>query len=110
MLAMIPAVGGIAKWLYTEKRGVREVLLPALHGMHQGTHLAGGRPKRPRHVGRGLVPEEILKDKGRYDLLGKATAKEIPNCRLVEIPNVGHFPHLEAAERFHQVLLDFLAK
>ena len=56
------------------------------------------------------MPEEILKDKGRYDLLGKAAPKDIPNCRLVEIPNVGHIPHLEAPERFHQVLLDFLAK
>jgi pimeloyl-ACP methyl ester carboxylesterase len=61
-------------------------------------------------VGRGRVPEEILKDKGRYDLLGKAAAKDIPNCRLVEIPDVGHIPHLEAPEQFHQVLLDFLAK
>jgi pimeloyl-ACP methyl ester carboxylesterase len=59
-------------------------------------------------VGRGRVPEEILKDKGRYDLLGKAAAKDIPNCQLVEIPEVGHIPHLEAPEQFHQVLLDFL--
>ena len=61
-------------------------------------------------VGRSRVPEDILKDKGRYDLLGKAAAKDIPNCRLVEIPDVGHIPHLEAPERFRQVLLDFLAK
>ncbi len=61
-------------------------------------------------VGRGRVPEEILKDKGRYDLLGKAAAKDIPNCRLVEIPEVGHLPHLEAPEQFHRALLDFLAK
>ncbi len=61
-------------------------------------------------VGRGRVPEEILKDKGRYDLLGKAAAIDIPNCRLVEIPEVGHIPHLETPEQFHQVLLDFLAK
>ncbi|MFA4902796.1 MAG: alpha/beta hydrolase [Desulfobaccales bacterium] len=61
-------------------------------------------------VGRGRVPEEILQDKGRYDLLSKAAAKDIPNCRLVEISEVGHIPHLEAPEQFHQVLLDFLAK
>ncbi len=61
-------------------------------------------------VGRGRVHEDILKDKGRYDLLGKAAAKDIPNCRLVEIPEVGHIPHLEAPEQFHKVLLDFLAK
>ncbi len=61
-------------------------------------------------VGRGRVPEEILKDKGRYDLLGKAAAKDIPNCRLVEIPDVGHVPHLEAPEQFHRALLEFLAQ
>ena len=61
-------------------------------------------------VGRGRVPEEILKDKGRYDQLGKAAAKDIPTCRLVEIPDVGHIPHLEAPEQFHQALLSFLAQ
>jgi pimeloyl-ACP methyl ester carboxylesterase len=61
-------------------------------------------------VGRGRVPEEILQDKGRYDLLGKAAAKDIPNCRLIEIPEVGHIPHLEAPEQFHRALLEFLGK
>ncbi len=61
-------------------------------------------------MGRGRVSGEILKDKGRYDLLGKAAAKDIPNCRLVEIPEVGHIPHRETPEQFHQVLLAFLAK
>ncbi len=59
-------------------------------------------------VGRGRVPEDILKDKGRYPELGKAAAKEIPDGKLVELPQVGHIPHLEAPERFHQVLLAFL--
>jgi len=60
-------------------------------------------------VGRGRVPEEILQDKGRYDLLGKAAAKDIPNCRLMEIPEVGHIPHLEVPEKFQQILLEFLS-
>ena len=59
-------------------------------------------------VGRGRVPEEILKDKGQYALLGKAAAKDIPQCRLVEIPHCGHIPHLEATEQFHRALLEFL--
>ncbi len=59
-------------------------------------------------VGRGRVSEEILKDKGRYPELGKAAAQDIPKCKLVEIPNVGHIPHLEALEQFHRVLLEFL--
>jgi pimeloyl-ACP methyl ester carboxylesterase len=59
-------------------------------------------------LGRGRVPEEIIKDKGQYALLGKAAAKDIPNCKLVELPNVGHIPHLEAPGEFHKVLLSFL--
>jgi pimeloyl-ACP methyl ester carboxylesterase len=59
-------------------------------------------------VGRGRVPEDILQDKGQYTQLGKAAAKDISNCKLVELPNVGHIPHLEAPEQFHRVLLEFL--
>ena len=59
-------------------------------------------------VGRGRVPEEIIKDKGQFAVLGKAAAKDIPQCKLVELPNVGHIPHLEAPAEFHQALLSFL--
>ncbi len=59
-------------------------------------------------VGRGRVSEEILKDKGQYAQLGKAAAQDIPACKLVELPNVGHIPHLEAPEQFHRALLEFL--
>jgi pimeloyl-ACP methyl ester carboxylesterase len=59
-------------------------------------------------VGRGRVPEEILRDKGQYPQLGKAAAKDIPHGKLVEIPNCGHIPHIEAPESFHGALLDFL--
>jgi pimeloyl-ACP methyl ester carboxylesterase len=59
-------------------------------------------------LGRGRVPEEILKDKGKYTQLGKSAARVIPQCKLVELPNVGHIPHLEAPEQFHRALLDFL--
>ncbi len=59
-------------------------------------------------VGRGRVPEDIIKDKGQYPLLGKAAAKDIPDCKLVELANVGHIPHLEAPAEFHKALLAFL--
>lgn len=59
-------------------------------------------------VGRGRVPEDILRDKGQYPQLGKAAAKDIPDCKLVELPEVGHIPHLEAPAQFHQALLAFL--
>jgi pimeloyl-ACP methyl ester carboxylesterase len=59
-------------------------------------------------VGRGRVPEEIIKDKGQYAVLGKEAAKDIPNCKLVELANVGHIPHLEAPEEFHRNVIGFL--
>jgi pimeloyl-ACP methyl ester carboxylesterase len=59
-------------------------------------------------VGRGRVPEDVIKDKGQYPILGKAAATDIPNCKLVELPNVGHIPHLEAPEEFHKAVLAFL--
>ena len=59
-------------------------------------------------VGRNLVSAEVLKTLGNYPQLGRAAAKDIPNCKLVEVPNCGHIPHLEAPEVFHKALLDFL--
>ena len=59
-------------------------------------------------VGKNLVAPERLTGVGQYPALGRAAAKDIPNSRMVEIPNVGHIPHLEAPEIFHRALLDFL--
>ena len=61
-------------------------------------------------VGKARVPKELLSQVGQYPVLGKKTAKLIPHATLVEIPNVGHVPHFEAPERFHQELLAFLSK
>jgi pimeloyl-ACP methyl ester carboxylesterase len=61
-------------------------------------------------VGRGRVSPEVLTQHGQYPELGKRTAKAFPNATLVEIPNVGHIPHFEAPEKWHQALLGFLAK
>ncbi|HTD53060.1 MAG TPA: alpha/beta hydrolase, partial [Thermoanaerobaculia bacterium] len=60
-------------------------------------------------IGRGLVPEEALQGLGNYPALGKAAAADIPGSRLVELPNVGHLPQLEAPDRFRTAVLEFLA-
>jgi pimeloyl-ACP methyl ester carboxylesterase len=60
-------------------------------------------------LGRGLVPEEVLKTLGQYPQLGKEAARDIPGAHLVELNNVGHIPHLEVPARFHQSLLNFLS-
>jgi pimeloyl-ACP methyl ester carboxylesterase len=45
---------------------------------------------------------------GQYPELGRKTVKLIPGATLVEIPDVGHIPHLEATERFNRELLTFI--
>ncbi len=58
--------------------------------------------------GRRFAPAEAVKDLGNFPKLGKDAQKRIPNAKLVEFENVGHVPHLEAPERFHAAVLDFL--
>ncbi len=59
-------------------------------------------------LGKPLVTSEVRNTMGRYDLLGKKTQNSIPNSTLVEIPNVGHLPHIEAFEAFITPLIQFL--
>ncbi|GFO58450.1 hydrolase [Geomonas silvestris] len=59
-------------------------------------------------VGKARLPKELLSKAGQYPELGRRTAAQIPGAKLVELPNVGHIPHLEAKERFIAELLDFL--
>ncbi|SRX54942.1 alpha/beta fold hydrolase [Aequorivita sp. CIP111184] len=59
-------------------------------------------------LGKPLVSEEVRKTMGLYDQLGKKTQDAIPNAKLVEIPNVGHLPHIEAFQEFITPLIQFL--
>jgi len=59
-------------------------------------------------AGKARVKKELLASVGQYPELGRRTAKLISGSTLVELPNVGHIPHLEATERFHEALLSFL--
>jgi pimeloyl-ACP methyl ester carboxylesterase len=59
-------------------------------------------------VGKARVKKELLPVVGQYPELGRKTAHLIAGASLVELPNVGHIPHFEARERFHQELLSFL--
>lgn len=59
-------------------------------------------------VGGNHVSEEVRRTLGQYPQLGQAAARDIQNSRLVELPRVGHIPHLEATNEFHRTLLDFL--
>ena len=41
-------------------------------------------------------------------MLGKAVAARIPHAKLVEFPDLGHAPQIQAPERFHKALLEGL--
>lgn len=61
-------------------------------------------------LGKGLVSEEIREKMGLYEELGKKTQAAIPHSELVEIPNIGHLPHIESFEQFITPLTKFLKK
>jgi pimeloyl-ACP methyl ester carboxylesterase len=60
-------------------------------------------------LGKNLVPESVAQTMGNYPELGRVTAAKIPNCRLVEIPGVGHVPHVEVFDKFIGTVQDFLS-
>jgi len=75
--------------------------------IHAKTLLVIGQADRTV-VGKARVKKELLTSAGQYPELGRKTAKLISGSTLIELPNVGHIPHLEATERFHKELLSFL--
>lgn len=54
------------------------------------------------------APKDIQAKLGNYPKLGKETAKKIPHAKLVEIPGVGHLPHIENFEAFISPVKMFL--
>lgn len=61
-------------------------------------------------IGKDAAPPEVQARLGRYEELGKTTAKTIPNSTLVEFPDLGHAPQMQDPERFHKALLEGMAK
>ena len=61
-------------------------------------------------LGKNLVPKYVADKMGNYPELGKITASKIPDCKLVELENIGHLPHIEAYDKFIAPLLDFISK
>ncbi|MDN3724050.1 alpha/beta hydrolase [Aequorivita sp. SDUM287046] len=59
-------------------------------------------------LGKQYVSKDVQKTMGRYDILGKETKAKIPNSQLVEIPDVGHLPHIESFQAFISPLVQFL--
>jgi pimeloyl-ACP methyl ester carboxylesterase len=59
-------------------------------------------------IGSDIAPADVKAKIGRYDLLGKQVAAQIPRSTLVELPGFGHAPQIEDPARFHQALLPWL--
>jgi pimeloyl-ACP methyl ester carboxylesterase len=61
-------------------------------------------------IGKNLAPPDVRATLGNYPVLGKAAAARIPRAQLVEFPDLGHAPQLQAPDDFHKVLLDDIRK
>jgi pimeloyl-ACP methyl ester carboxylesterase len=57
-------------------------------------------------IGKSLAPPWIRATLGNYPVLGKAAATRIPHAQLVEFPDLGHSPQIQAPDIFHKALLD----
>nr|WP_315252029.1 alpha/beta hydrolase [uncultured Duganella sp.] len=59
-------------------------------------------------IGKDVAPPEVKAKIGKYALLGKQAARQIPNARLVEFKGMGHAPQMEDPAVFHRALLEEL--
>jgi pimeloyl-ACP methyl ester carboxylesterase len=58
--------------------------------------------------GAARAPAEVAQRLGDYPALGRRAAAAIPGAKLVEFPDLGHSPQVEAPDRFHDALLEVL--
>lgn len=68
--------------------------------------LIGGKDRTA--PGANRAPKEIAERLGNYPELGRKSAEAIPNATLVEWPELGHSPQVEAPAKFHEALLQGL--
>lgn len=61
-------------------------------------------------IGRNRADAKTAATMGRYDVLGKVTAKAIPQAQLVELPGIGHVPQFEDFDDYIKALERFLAQ
>jgi pimeloyl-ACP methyl ester carboxylesterase len=55
--------------------------------------------------GANRAPAEVAKRLGNYPELGRDAARRIPSAKLVEFPDLGHAPQIQAPNEFHEQLL-----
>ncbi|WP_264297474.1 MULTISPECIES: alpha/beta hydrolase [unclassified Halomonas] len=59
-------------------------------------------------IGKGRASQDVQATLGRYDVLGEQARDAIPDATLVEFPELGHSPQIQAPARFHEALLEGL--
>ena len=59
-------------------------------------------------LGADRAPPELAKQLGNYPELGRAAARRIPGAKLIEFPEAGHAPQIQAPDQFHAALLQGL--
>jgi pimeloyl-ACP methyl ester carboxylesterase len=60
-------------------------------------------------IGKQWSPPAVQAILGNYSVLGKQTQQAIgANCTLLEFPDLGHAPQIQAPDRFHEALLSWL--
>jgi pimeloyl-ACP methyl ester carboxylesterase len=60
-------------------------------------------------AGATRAPSDVAGKLGNYPALGRAAAKRIPHATLVEFPELGHAPQIQAPAQFQDALLKGLA-
>jgi pimeloyl-ACP methyl ester carboxylesterase len=61
-------------------------------------------------LGKALAPPEVRARLGNFPVLAKAAAQRIPQVRLVEFPDLGHAPQIEAPDAFNKRLIEHLGE
>jgi pimeloyl-ACP methyl ester carboxylesterase len=59
-------------------------------------------------VGKALLSDEAKNKYGQYPALAKQTKEQLPNALLMEMPGIGHIPHIQDPGQYKQILLSFL--
>ncbi|MEI9809001.1 MAG: alpha/beta hydrolase [Bacteroidota bacterium] len=59
-------------------------------------------------VGKEYLTEEQKMLYGQYPVLGKKTKDQVSHATLIELPGVGHIPHIQETGLFKKHVLDFL--
>lgn len=59
-------------------------------------------------IGKEKVSAQVAATMGHYPALGRKTAGEIQNCRLIELSGLGHIPHIENFKAFAGALAQAL--